>query len=112
MAQRELHLRPLASILIPTKASIRSSTTRRRPVSESRTFGFPSQAPAHHELDLGSYRSAGNRFADGWQISGVGTFQSGRPFSIIDGDFSGFLSTHRTESPARTWRRAPPMRTW
>jgi hypothetical protein len=33
----------------------------------------------------------GSRWLTGWQISGVGTFQSGRPFSIIDGDFSGFL---------------------
>ena len=33
----------------------------------------------------------GNRLLEGWQISGVGTFQSGRPFSIVDGDFSGFL---------------------
>jgi hypothetical protein len=33
----------------------------------------------------------GNRFVSGWQISGVGTFQSGRPFSIVDDDFSGFL---------------------
>jgi len=33
----------------------------------------------------------GNRLVNGWQISGVGTFQSGRPFSIVDDDFSGFL---------------------
>jgi hypothetical protein len=33
----------------------------------------------------------GNRFVSGWQIAGVGTFQSGRPFSIVDDDFSGFL---------------------
>jgi hypothetical protein len=33
----------------------------------------------------------GNRMVSGWQISGVGTFQSGRPFSIVDDDFSGFL---------------------
>jgi hypothetical protein len=33
----------------------------------------------------------GNRWVSGWQISGVGTFQSGRPFSIVDDDFSGFL---------------------
>ena len=41
----------------------------------------------------------GNRFADGWQISGVGTFQSGRPFSIIDGDFSGFLFASQNPRP-------------
>jgi hypothetical protein len=34
---------------------------------------------------------SGNRLVSGWQISGVGTFQSGRPFSIVDDDFSGFL---------------------
>jgi hypothetical protein len=33
----------------------------------------------------------GSRWVTGWQISGVGTFQSGRPFSITDEDFSGFL---------------------
>ena len=33
----------------------------------------------------------GNRLVSGWQIAGVGTFQSGRPFSIVDDDFSGFL---------------------
>jgi len=34
---------------------------------------------------------SGNRFAEGWQISGVGTFQSGRPLTVIDDDFSGIL---------------------
>jgi hypothetical protein len=33
----------------------------------------------------------GNRFAEGWQISGVGTFQSGRPLTVIDDDFSAVL---------------------
>jgi hypothetical protein len=34
----------------------------------------------------------GNAFAEGWSFSGIGTFQSGRPFSITDdADFSGFL---------------------
>ncbi len=33
----------------------------------------------------------GNRFVEGWSISGIGTFQSGRPFSIVDEDYSGFL---------------------
>jgi hypothetical protein len=33
----------------------------------------------------------GSRFAEGWQISGVGTFQSGRPLSVIDDDYSGIL---------------------
>lgn len=30
----------------------------------------------------------GNRFVEGWQISGIGTYQSGRPFTVIDDDFS------------------------
>ena len=34
---------------------------------------------------------SGNRFVEGWQISGIGTFQSGRPFTVFDGDFSGVL---------------------
>jgi hypothetical protein len=33
----------------------------------------------------------GNRFVEGWQISGIGTFQSGRPFTVIDDDFSGVI---------------------
>jgi hypothetical protein len=33
----------------------------------------------------------GNLFVEGWQIAGIGTFQSGRPFTIIDGDFSAVL---------------------
>jgi hypothetical protein len=33
----------------------------------------------------------GNRWVEGWQISGIGTFQSGRPFTVTDDDFSGFL---------------------
>ncbi len=33
----------------------------------------------------------GNRFVEGWQIAGIGTFQSGRPFTVIDDDFSAVL---------------------
>jgi hypothetical protein len=33
----------------------------------------------------------GNRFLEGWQLSGIGTFQSGRPFTVVDEDFSGIL---------------------
>ena len=33
----------------------------------------------------------GNRFVEGWQIAGIGTFQSGRPFTVFDDDFSGVL---------------------
>jgi hypothetical protein len=33
----------------------------------------------------------GNPFVEGWQIAGVGTLQSGRPFTVIDGDFSAVL---------------------
>jgi hypothetical protein len=41
----------------------------------------------------------GNRLITGWQISGVGTFQSGRPFSIEDGDLSGFLYSSSAPRP-------------
>ena len=41
----------------------------------------------------------GNRWAEGWQISGVGTFQSGRPFTITDDDFSGFLFGSQNPRP-------------
>jgi hypothetical protein len=33
----------------------------------------------------------GNRLLEGWSISGIGTFQSGRPLTVVDEDFSGFL---------------------
>jgi hypothetical protein len=33
----------------------------------------------------------GNRLIDGWSLSGIGTFQSGRPLTVVDEDFSGFL---------------------
>ena len=33
----------------------------------------------------------GNPFEEGWQIAGIGTFQSGRPFTITDEDFSAVL---------------------
>ena len=33
----------------------------------------------------------GNRFVEGWQIAGIGTFQSGRPFTVFDDDFSGVI---------------------
>jgi hypothetical protein len=33
----------------------------------------------------------GNPIVEGWQIAGIGTFQSGRPFTVIDGDFSAVL---------------------
>lgn len=33
----------------------------------------------------------GNRWIEGWQLSGIGTFQSGRPFTVVDDDFSAIL---------------------
>ena len=33
----------------------------------------------------------GNRFVEGWQVAGIGTFQSGRPFSVFDDDFSAVI---------------------
>ena len=41
----------------------------------------------------------GNRFLEGWSLSGIGTFQSGRPFSIVDDDFSSFLFDSRNQRP-------------
>ena len=41
----------------------------------------------------------GNGWVEGWQLSGVGTFQSGRPFSITDEDFSGFLFASQNPRP-------------
>ena len=33
----------------------------------------------------------GNRFFEGWSLSGIGTFQSGTPFTVLDSDYSAFL---------------------
>jgi hypothetical protein len=33
----------------------------------------------------------GNRLVEGWQVAGIGTFQSGRPFTVVDDDFSAIL---------------------
>ncbi len=33
----------------------------------------------------------GNRLIEGWSLSGIGTFQSGRPLMVVDEDYSGFL---------------------
>jgi hypothetical protein len=33
----------------------------------------------------------GNKLVEGWSLSGIGTLQSGRPFTIVDEDFSGIL---------------------
>lgn len=42
----------------------------------------------------------GNRLAQGWSLSGIGAFQSGRPFSIVDSaDFSGFLFASTAPRP-------------
>lgn len=41
----------------------------------------------------------GNRLVSGWALSGIGTFQSGRPFSIVDGDYSGFLYASPSPRP-------------
>jgi hypothetical protein len=42
----------------------------------------------------------GNAWKNGWQLSGVGTFQSGRPFTITDEDFSGFLFGSQNPRPS------------
>jgi len=41
----------------------------------------------------------GNRFVEGWQVSGIGTFQSGRPFTVVDDDFSGILFSSSAPRP-------------
>jgi hypothetical protein len=41
----------------------------------------------------------GNRFVEGWQLSGIGTLQSGRPFTVVDEDFSGILFASTAPRP-------------
>ncbi len=43
---------------------------------------------------------SGSRWTDGWQLSGVGTLQSGRPFTITDDDYSGFLYASQNPRPS------------
>jgi hypothetical protein len=42
----------------------------------------------------------GNRFVEGWQVSGIGTFQSGRPFTVVDDDFSAILFASSSPRPS------------
>ena len=41
----------------------------------------------------------GNRWIDGWQLAGIGTLQSGRPFTIVDDDFSSILFSSQSPRP-------------
>ena len=41
----------------------------------------------------------GNAFVEGWQIAGIGTFQSGRPFTVTDGEFSAVLVSTTNPRP-------------
>ena len=41
----------------------------------------------------------GNRFVEGWQVAGIGTFQSGRPFTVTDGEFSAVLVSTTNPRP-------------
>ena len=41
----------------------------------------------------------GNRWVEGWQLAGVGTFQSGRPFTVVDQDFSAILFSSTAPRP-------------
>jgi hypothetical protein len=41
----------------------------------------------------------GNRFLEGWQIAGIGTLQSGRPFTVTDGEFSAILVSTTNPRP-------------
>ena len=41
----------------------------------------------------------GNPLVSGWSVSGIGTFQSGRPFSILDDDYSSVLFDSRNPRP-------------
>ena len=51
----------------------------------------------------------GNAFVNGWSFSGIGTFQSGRPFTISDSpDFSGFLFA--STAPSQTSSVERPTR--
>ncbi len=41
----------------------------------------------------------GNKFVEGWMLSGIGTLQSGRPLTIVDDELSGFLFASRAPRP-------------
>ncbi len=40
-----------------------------------------------------------NQWIQGWSVSGIGTFQSGRPFTIVDNTSSGFLFASQNARP-------------
>jgi hypothetical protein len=60
-------------------------------------FDRPHRFTFNYTWDLPSNRF---KFLKGWSISGVGTFQSGRPFSITDGDYSGILFASTAPRPS------------
>jgi hypothetical protein len=63
----------------------------------------PSDFDRRHRLILSwvwELPFSGSRWTNGWQVSGVGTFQSGRPFTITDEDFSGFLYGSQNPRPS------------
>jgi hypothetical protein len=41
----------------------------------------------------------GNRWISGWSVSGIGTLQSGRPFTVRDGCCSGYLYPNGNKRP-------------
>jgi hypothetical protein len=41
----------------------------------------------------------GNPWVEGWQLSGIGTLQSGRPFTVVDEDGSAILSASTAPRP-------------
>jgi hypothetical protein len=41
----------------------------------------------------------GNLFVEGWQLAGIGTFQSGRPFTVTDGEYSAVLVATNNPRP-------------
>lgn len=41
----------------------------------------------------------GNRLVSGWSLSGIGTFQSGRPFTVSDDGYSGYLYAANSPRP-------------
>ena len=96
--QRELHAVEDPWTPSRTKGSIQIEHDQSRPELNWAVSDFDRR----HRLILSwtwELPFSGNRFVDGWQISGIGTFQSGRPFTITDEDFSGFLFASQNPRP-------------
>ena len=104
--QRQLHVLARRSTTSRTRALFQIEHDQTRPELNKALSDFHRK----HRLILSwawDLPFRGNAFVEGWQIAGIGTFQSGRPFTITDGEFSAVLVVDdRSTAESRAGRDA------